>query len=124
MPQPYPEVFQTFQESFALPLAVDGLIHQFVFADGLTVNITVLWIKDVTSYLAQHSHGFNSVVMVGDRMFMAQQSDVPANAAFYANDYLTIDGGRMKIIQARLRDALWTVQLRSIQTRDNAPGWT
>ena len=64
------------------------------------------------------------MVNVGDRMFMARASDILAGAALYANDYLTIDGYKNKIINARLRDGLWTVQLRTIQTRDNNPAWT
>lgn len=124
MPSPYPEVYRNFSAFFDIALDVDGLTHQFVFADGLTINLTVLWVKDLTAYLSLHSHGLNTVVNVGDRLFMARASDIPSNAAIYANDYITIDGHKMKVIQARLRDALWSVQLRSVQTRDNLQAWT
>jgi hypothetical protein len=120
----YPEVYRNFQQSFDIPLSVAGLTHQFVFSDGLTLSLTVHWVRDVTAFLSLHSHGFNTVVNVGDEMFQVRATDIPSSAAIYANDYITLDGVRKRIIQSRLREGIWTVQLRTIQTRDNLQAWT
>ena len=118
----FPEVYTNFLNFFDVALRVDGLEHEFVFggpAGPYTATITVLWVKDVSAYIKLHTRGFNTVVNQSDRIFMMRANDVPYGATVYANDYITVDGTKMKVVQSRLRDGLWTIQLSVIGVRQN-----
>jgi len=98
-------------EAFGDALSVDGDSHSFIFSDGVPYNLTCLWVKDVSAYMHTHTHGFNEVLYQNQKVCLIKEADVPANARMKANDYLTIDGTRYKIMNSRLKDFIWTLQL-------------
>jgi hypothetical protein len=113
------EVSLNFLDAFADALSVDGDAHSFVFADGVPIFLTCLWVKDVSAYMHTHTHGFNAILHENQRIVLIRESEVPASARLRANDYLTVDGVRFKIMQARLKDFIWTLQLMIISTNVN-----
>ena len=110
------EVSDNFLEAFDVALSVDGDEHIFLFAGSAPVTKTCLWVKDVSAYLHTHSHGLNAVVFQNEKICVIKATDVPGTALLRANDYLTIDGTRYRIMNSRLKDGLWTLQIMIIGT--------
>jgi hypothetical protein len=110
------EVSSNFLSAFADALSVDGDYHCFTFSGGYSAKLLCLWVKDLSAYIHTHTHGVNDIVFSNQKMCMIRESEVPARAVLRANDYLTIDGTRYKIMNARLKDYLWTLQLMIIST--------
>src|SRR5690348_11665588 len=105
------EVSNNFLEAFDVALSVDGDLHSFLFANSPPATLLCLWVKDLSAYLHTHTHGLNMVVFSNEKMCLIKASDVPSGALLRANDYLIIDSTRYKIVNARLKDSIWTLQL-------------
>ena len=110
------EVSDNFLDAFGDALSVDGDDILFTFADGVPRLITCLWVKDVSAYMHTHTHGTNPVLYENQKIALIREADVPANARMRANDFLTVDNTRYKIMQARLKDSIWTLQLMILTT--------
>jgi hypothetical protein len=110
------EVSVNFLDAFADALSVDGDDHLFTFSDGVPRLLTCLWVKDVSAYMHTHTHGTNAVLFENQKIALIREADVPASARMRANDYLTVDNTRYKIMQARLKDFIWTLQLMILTT--------
>lgn len=105
------EVADNFLDAFGDALSVDGETHNFVFSNGVTTPIFCLWVKDVSNTFHTHTHGYEETLYQNQRLVLIRESDVPSDARMKANDFLTIDGARYKIVTARLRDFIWTLTL-------------
>ncbi len=116
------QIEQNFREAFDDILDINGGCHEFAFSDGCTpegrirAHITVLWVREVTSYLHMHSHMYNSAMFHGDRILMMRAKDVPDRARLFANDYLDADDVTYKIVSSRLKDGLWHLELSAVGT--------
>ena len=110
------EVSQNFFDAFGDALSVDGDLHRFTFSGNYAATLLCLWVKDLSATIHTHTHGFNEAVFSNQKMCMIRASEVPARAVLRANDFLTIDGTRYKIMNARLKDCLWTLQLAVMTT--------
>ena len=121
---PLPEVQAMFLKAFDdVPLAVDGDQKCLRFSDGITIDgrieatIQCLWARDSSSYLHAHSHEMNKVLQHHERILMFKAADVPAGARLYANQYIDVDNEQFKILTARRKDELWTLNLLAVGSR-------
>jgi hypothetical protein len=110
------EVSSNFLSAFGDALSVDGDLHYFTFSGGASATLLCLWVKDLSSYIHTHTHNLNDVVFSNQKMCIIRECEVPSRAVLRANDYLTVDGTRYKIMNARLKDYLWTLQLMIMAT--------
>ena len=119
-----PEVQASFLQAFDdIPLAVDGDFKTLCFSDGVSVDgriearIKCLWARDSSSYMHMHTHEMNKTLQHHERVLMFKASDVPDSARLYANQYLDVDGDQFKIVMARKKDELWTLNLLGVGSR-------
>jgi len=105
------EVADNFLDAFGDALSVDGDTHTFVFSDGATLSLICLWVKDISATFHTHTHGYEETLYQNQRLVLIRESDVPSDVRMKANDFLTIDGVRYKIVSARLKDFIWTLNL-------------
>jgi len=118
-----PEVQSMFLKAFDVALRVDGDTKTLRFSDGVTANgrieasIQCLWARDSSSYMHTHTHGMNTVLQHHERILMFKAADVPEGARLYANQYIDVGDEQFKIVMARRKDELWTLQLLAIGSR-------
>jgi hypothetical protein len=83
-----------------------------VTADGrIEVTIKCLWARDSSSHMHMHTQDMNKTLQHHERILMFKASDVPDGARLYANQFIDVDNDQFKIIMARRKDELWTLNL-------------
>jgi hypothetical protein len=111
------EVQLNMLDAFSVALMIDGSTHNFGFSDGFTADgrlnadLTVLWVKNITTEFHLHTHGLDRLLRHDERILMMKASDVPDGASLYANDYLDCDNESFKITSSRLKDGIWNLTL-------------